>query len=86
MVLPDDPADHRGVLSWHHQLQDKKLREAGSYGYLLKTPITKSSLKAAQKRGYLSIRLNVAGAGGLAIYGEDFGRYPFNPSVVIKEN
>lgn len=85
LVLPDDPADHRGVLSWHHQLKDKKLREAGSYGYLLKTPITKSTLKVAQKTGYLSVRLNVEGKGGLAVYGEDFGRYPFNPSVVLKE-
>ncbi|MDG1572019.1 glycoside hydrolase family 2 TIM barrel-domain containing protein [Robiginitalea sp. M366] len=32
VVLPDDPADHRGVLSWHFQLRDGKLREAGSYG------------------------------------------------------
>ena len=33
--LPDDPADHRGILSWHAQLRDRKLREAGSYGYLV---------------------------------------------------
>ncbi len=25
-ALPDDPADHRGILSWHAQLRDKKLR------------------------------------------------------------
>ena len=33
--LPDDPADHRGILSWHAQKRDRKLREAGSYGYLV---------------------------------------------------
>lgn len=85
LALPDDPADHRGVLSWHHQLTDKKLREAGSYGYLLKVPVTKAGLQAAKKRGYLTVKLETTGSGGLAIYGEDFGRYPFNPGIVIKE-
>lgn len=37
VILPDDPADHRGVLSWNAQPQDRKLREAGSYGYLIKS-------------------------------------------------
>ena len=45
VTLPDDPADHRGVLSWHNQLKDKKLREAGSYGYLVKVPLSKCSLR-----------------------------------------
>ena len=25
-TLADDPADHRGILSWHHQLKDRKLK------------------------------------------------------------
>ena len=37
--LPDDPADHRGILSCHAQLRDRRLREAGSYGYLLEVPV-----------------------------------------------
>ena len=37
--LADDPADHRGILSWFSQKRDKKLREAGSYGELLRVPI-----------------------------------------------
>ena len=45
--LPDDPADHRGILSWHSQLKDKKLREAGSYGYLLEVPIPRAALEKA---------------------------------------
>ena len=48
--LPDDPADHRGILSWHAQLKDKKLSEAGSYGYLLEVPIPRAALEKARGR------------------------------------
>lgn len=82
--LPDDPADHRGVLSWHHQLQDRKLQEAGSYGYLVKVPLTRAQLKEAAKSGTLSVRLEIQGEGGMAVYGKAFGRYPFDPSLVVK--
>lgn len=84
MTLPDDPADHRGVLSWHHQLKDRKLREAGSYGYLLAVNVPKSMLRKAQKDGQLVIRLQVNGEGGLAVYGDRFGRYALNPSLVME--
>ena len=84
MLLPDDPADHRGVLSWHHQLQDRKLREAGSYGYLLEVNIPKSILRRAQKSGQLVVRLQVDGEGGLAVYGDQFGQYVVNPSLVLE--
>ena len=84
-TLPDDPADHRGVLSWNSQLKDKKLREAGSYGYLIKVPINKAILQASAKQGFLSLKLSTEGNGGIAIYGADFGRYPINPSIVIKQ-
>ncbi len=83
-TLPDDPADSRGVLSWNSQLKDKKLREAGSYGYLVKVPISKNDLKKSLAQGYLDLKIQTQGEGGLAIYGEDFGRYPINPSVIIK--
>lgn len=83
-TLPDDPADHRGVLSWNSQLKDKKLSEAGSYGYLIKVPISAAVLKQSATQGYLSLKLTTAGDGGLAIYGADFGRFPINPSIVIK--
>jgi len=82
-TLPDDPADHRGVLSWHSQLMDKKLREAGSYGYLVKVPLSKKDLKQAAAQGFISVKIQTEGEGGLAIYGEDFGRYPMNPGIVI---
>ena len=83
-TLPDDPADHRGVLSWHHQLKDRKLREAGSYGYLTKVFVSKKQLKAAIEKGELVIHIKTEGNGGVAVYGKSFGRYPVDPSVVLK--
>jgi hypothetical protein len=81
--LSDDPADHRGVLSWNSQPQDRKLREAGSYGFLVKLPLSSAELKAAKAQGFVTLKIQTQGEGGLAIYGADFGRYPVNPSVVI---
>lgn len=84
-TLKDDPADHRGVLSWHNQLKDRKLREAGSYGYLVKVPISVENLALAdQQDGKLIIRLTTEGEGGIAVYGKDFGRYMLDPSLVFK--
>jgi hypothetical protein len=82
-TLADDPADHRGVLSWHHQLQDRKLSEAGSYGYLIKVPISRRQLRQATQDG--TLRLRIAADAGLAIYGKEFGRYPINPSLVLEQ-
>jgi hypothetical protein len=82
--LEDDPADHRGILSWYSQPRDNKLYEAGSYGYLLKSSIPVEVLKNAASRT-LTIRLEVDDSvpGGLAIYGEKFGRYPLDPTLVF---
>ena len=84
-MLADDPADHRGILSWHSQEQDRKLREAGSYGELLALPIPREALERAAAAGELVIRLEVseALAGGLAIYGARFGRFPLDPTILI---
>ncbi len=84
--LPDDPADHRGILSWHSQLRDKKLREAGTFGYLIELPIDKAVIQQAIADGKLIIRLQVDESlpGGLAIYGKDFGRYPLDPTIVFE--
>lgn len=83
--LPDDPADHRGILSWHSQKRDRRLREAGSYGYLIQAPITVSALRKAQTQGEIVVRLEVGSQspGGLALYGERFGRYPLDPTLVL---
>lgn len=86
-TLEDDPADHRGALSWHSQLHDRLLREAGSYGYLCTCDIPAGSVKAGED---LVIRIGVPEdaispeCGGIAIYGKDFGRYPFDPFIKIK--
>ena len=84
--LRDDPADHRGILSWHYQKQDRRLREAGSYGELLRIDIPREALEKAAAGGELVIRLQVdaALAGGLAIYGKRFGRYPLDPTLVFQ--
>jgi hypothetical protein len=83
--LEDDPADHRGILSWHAQPRDKKLREAGSYGYLVEAAIPAEAIRAAAGARELVVRLEVDAAlpGGLAVYGERFGRYPLDPTIVF---
>jgi hypothetical protein len=84
VTLEDDPADHRGVLSWLNQKEDGTLNEAGSYGYLVKIPLTKSQLKTYKKTGSMKVKLATNGEGGLAVYGKDFGRYPFGPSLILE--
>jgi hypothetical protein len=84
-ALRDDPGDHRGILSWHSQLRDRRLREAGSYGELMEIAIPREALERASSTGQLVIRLEVDEAlpGGLAIYGRRFGRYPLDPTLVF---
>tara|TARA_B100000963_G_scaffold148267_1_gene129049 strand:- start:18689 stop:21457 length:2769 start_codon:yes stop_codon:yes gene_type:complete len=77
--LEDDPADHRGILSWHNQPENRTLNEAGSYGYLIKLPLDLKKFK----NGPIKIRMETKSTGGLALYGKYFGRYPINPSVVL---
>jgi hypothetical protein len=77
-VLPDDPADHRGILSWFSQLRDRKMREAGSYGYLVEVPVAADQVK----NGKVKIRLE--SDAGLGVYGPRFGRYPLAPAVMPK--
>lgn len=87
--LSDDPADHRGMLSWHSQPYGKWMREAGSYGWLVKMAIPAEILSKAGDSDMLEIRFEVpvdaAGPdkGGLAIYGRDFGRWPLDPTLVL---
>lgn len=83
--LPDDPADHRGILSWLAQKRDGKLNEAGSYGYLVNAQIPERVLRKAAEEGKIVIRLEAdeALAGGIAIYGEQFGRYPLDPTLAF---
>jgi len=82
--LEDDPADHRGILSWFSQPQNRKLNEAGSYGYLIKASVPKELIEKATNKT-LKIRFEVDKSlpGGLAVYGERFGRYPVDPTVIF---
>lgn len=83
--LTDDPADSRGILSWHAQPHDGHLYEAGSYGQLLRIPIPAEAIAEGAATGTMIVRLSVdAGLpGGLAIYGSGFGRYPVDPMVLF---
>lgn len=83
--LNDDPADHRGILSWYSQKRDGYLREAGSYGQLIRVPLPPAALASAARSGEVVIRLEVdeALSDGLAVYGAHFGRYPVDPTVVF---
>ena len=76
VALEDDPADSRGILSWGAQKRDGVLREAGSYGYVVESEVPASAVK----NGKVVIRLE-AEKTGLAVYGPDFGRYPFGPHL-----
>lgn len=82
--LPDDPADSRGILSWHSQLKDRKLREAGSYGYMVNFAIPEKIIAGALEAKSLTIRLAADEMpGGLAVYGRESGRYPLDPSLIF---
>lgn len=85
LELADDPADSRGILSWHAQPHDGHLYEAGSYGQLLRVPLSAEAIIDAARTGEFIIRMEVAAAlpGGLAIYSARFGRYPLDPTVLF---
>ena len=80
-ILLDDPADHRGILSWLAQPHDGRLREAGSYGWLVEVKVPPEAVKD----GKATIRLE--SDAGLAVYGPRFGRYPLGPALApLPEN
>lgn len=84
--LEDNPADHRGVLSWISQPHDLHMYEAGSYGYLIDVNIPAGTLKTGKATIRLSVPESAASdtSGGLAIYGKDFGRYPLDPTIIFE--
>jgi predicted transcriptional regulator len=82
--LEDDPADSRGILSWFSQPQNRKLNEAGSYGYLIKASVPKEIIeKATNKTIKIRFEVDKSFPGGLAIYGEKFGSYPVDPTLIF---
>ncbi|WP_169083355.1 glycoside hydrolase family 2 protein [Paenibacillus sp. PL91] len=77
ILLTDNPADSRGVLSWHYQAAANKLEEAGSYGYLCKVVLP--STLTAKLNASRCFKLQLAAEhGGLALYGRNAGRYPID--------
>lgn len=81
VTLPDDPADARGVLSHAAGFHP------GSYGYAQRIPIDRSVLERS-RNNTLRVRLEVPedaqARGGLAVFGESLGRYPFGPTLVLR--
>ncbi|MEK5280414.1 MULTISPECIES: glycoside hydrolase family 2 protein [Paenibacillus] len=75
--LPDDPADSRGILSWHYQPIANKLDEAGSYGYLCKASVPGQLAAKLDRNRVFRLELQ-AEDGGLALYGRNAGRYPLD--------
>ncbi|MBR4757082.1 MAG: glycoside hydrolase family 2, partial [Bacteroidales bacterium] len=89
--LSDDPADHRGILSWGAQPFTSNMREGGSYGELVRMDIPLNGIPADDilRTRTVTIRFTVPASdldGGLAIYGKDFGRYPLDPTILLKFN
>ncbi|MBT3385631.1 MAG: glycoside hydrolase family 2 [Prolixibacteraceae bacterium] len=98
--ISDDPADHRGILSWMNQepgwewgSEDRSkpwlLDEAGSYGYLVKAVLDETSKKSALETGKVIIRLYVdestQNRGGLSIYGKDSGMFPMDLTIIVNQ-
>ena len=98
-ILPDDPADHRGMLSWMNQEPgwewgnpDRSKRwlldEAGSYGYLVTAHLHRNDIKRALEEGRILVRLEVRESdknkGGLSVYGKESGMFPLDPSIIIR--
>ena len=82
--LADDPADHRGILSWGAQTKERWMREGGSYGELVRFTVPAALLAGKDQ---VVIRFTTPAEdldGGLALYGKDFGRYPLDPTLILK--
>ena len=75
MLLPDAPADSRGILSHHYQPVDNLLDEAGSYGYLLDVMIPSAILLGLKGKDKFTLTFTTEEESGLAVYGRKSGRY-----------
>jgi len=56
-----------------------------SHSFIIKIPLDKEWQRDIAEKEEMIIRLKSLNGGGLAIYGRDFGRYPFDVSLVIKK-
>ena len=86
ITLPDDPADARGVLSHHANL------DPGSYGYLQELRVPPDVVAAvreavARDRAVTAefvIPPEAPNRGGLALYGARVGAYPVDPTLFVE--
>jgi len=81
-TLTDDPADARGVLSHRNRYQP------GSYGWRIEMGgADRELLESVRKSRRLKVRLSVPPdaehQGGLAVFGENMGRYPMDPTCIL---
>ena len=82
--LTDCPADHRGILSWGAQPNVARIREAGTYGQLVRVPLPVQDADEVGRTFLLRIGVPNGSEGGLSLFGKDFGRYPMDPTFVLK--
>ena len=84
LMLPNDPADARGVLSHAHKY------DPGSYGYLCRVIVKEDLIqqlkltKSNKLKISFKVKTNSDRAGGFALFGHKLGAYPVAPSVVFK--
>ena len=63
------------------------LHEAGSYGYLVRVRFSSDEVAGSAEDRVIRVRLAVTessyNSGGLCVYGERFGRFPLDPTVIF---
>lgn len=85
-LLPDEPADARGVLSAHLSPD----WEPSSYGYLTDLEARGEEARAIAeraRRGAIRVRFEVRAGercGGLSLFGERMGAYPLAPTLLLE--
>ena len=75
-LLPDDPADSRGLLSWMHQKRDNRIDEGGTYGWLYTVQLPEA-LRSQEK-----ITLTFTSDNGFSLFGRKSGRYPTGVEIL----
>ncbi len=97
ITLPDDPADHRGALSWHAQFTHD-LTTSQPHDLTTSQPHDLTTLEEAGSYGYLqqvsiptrliksgrTLTIRFRADAGLALYGSTTGRFPLNPTILLQ--
>ena len=83
LMLENDWADARGVLSWAYQTDHRRLDEAGSYGKDIHIAVPSRMLPKIERDGGFTLTIRTLDKGGLALYGRHCGRYAHGLTVEI---